>query len=54
MKINNLQKANGDYIVVRGVDGEFWYWGTYTTEERARQVARDINGFVIERRDIDD
>lgn len=53
MKINNLQKANGDYIVVREVDGEYWYWGTFQTEHRAREVAHDIGGYVIERSEID-
>jgi hypothetical protein len=50
VKINNLPDYDdAGFMVVRQDDGELWYYGTYETEERAKEVAIEIgNGAVIE------
>lgn len=35
------------YVVMREVDGEFYFWGAWDENERANQVASEINGVVI-------
>lgn len=36
------------YIVVRYVDGEFWFYGTYETYDRADEVAKQLgNGLAL-------
>ena len=50
VKVNNLEEYafNHNYIVVRLVNGEFWFYGAYDTEERANEVAIEIgNGGVF-------
>ena len=51
MKINGLNKNNFDetvkWVVARYVDDELWFWGTYRTEERAREVADEIGGIAV-------
>ena len=49
VKINNLPDyaINHDYIVVRAVNGELWFYGAYDTEERAYEVAEIEDGAVL-------
>lgn len=48
-KVNNLPVYASAYkeIVARYVDGEYWFWGAYSTEEQTEQVAFEIGGEVI-------
>ena len=49
LPIKGLSK---DYVVVRQVDGDLWYYGQYDSEAKAREVAIEIgNGLVIERKE---
>lgn len=38
-----------DYIVARPVDGDLWFWGAWNDEAKAHEVAREVNGLVVER-----
>lgn len=48
--INNLPDYYSDYeyIVARDIEGELWYWGAYHDQDRANNIAEDINGVVVE------
>ena len=48
IKVNNPPKKFRKYIVVRLVDSSLWYYATYDTEEEAKNVAREVDGFVAE------
>ena len=54
--IHNLpQTARPGYMVVRRDEytADLWYYGTFETEERAFEVAQELdNGIVLERADI--
>ena len=56
MKINGLNKNNFDetvkWIVARYVDDELWFWGAYRTEERAQEVADEVDGIAISMKNI--
>lgn len=50
MKVNNLPTnyKNHKYIVVRTVEGEDWYWGSWDEFAQAEAVAFQFdNGHVI-------
>ena len=54
IKINNLTetvKNNKDmkYIIYRECDGECWYYGCTRDENKAFEVAMDINGCIATR-----
>ena len=49
--INNMPERDIDdgYIVARRDGADLWYYGTYETEARAREVAQGLdNGVVLE------
>ena len=48
IKVNNPPKKFRKYIVVRLVDSSLWYYATYDTEEEAKNVAREVDGFIAE------
>lgn len=49
MNINNFpsyaEKKN--YIVVRYVDNEFWFWGAYDNPESAYRAAQAVDGTTV-------
>lgn len=47
-KVNNLPDEPKRYVVARVIDGEFWFWGSYEAEDRAKQAAGEIDGVVLE------
>jgi len=47
MTIQNLPSTYRPYIVARTCDGDFWYWGSWDSEETAHTVANDIDGVVV-------
>lgn len=48
-KINNIgEVAAGEWMVARKVDGEFWFYGSYESYEKASNIAQDIDGILIE------
>ena len=49
--INNLPDYAKDYefIVARFADGEYWFWGAYSDERKACEVAKNIDGIVFEK-----
>ncbi len=47
MTIYNLPENHKKYIVVRDVDGDFYYWGSYDDVMRAMTVAVDVDGLVV-------
>lgn len=52
VKINNLSNKLERYVVARRIDGEYWYWGTYTEMESATVAAKFIDGEVFESKDV--
>lgn len=47
---NITSTSDEDYIVARLVDTELWYYGTYPTAVRAKEVASELgNGVVLKR-----
>lgn len=47
VKVNNVTEGEEKFVVARVSDGELWYYGRYE-EERAREVAEEIGGIVVE------
>lgn len=45
--VKNLPENLDGYIVVRAVQGELWYWGRFPTEEKAKQAALEVDGFIM-------
>lgn len=47
--INNLPDYFTEYpfLVARRVDGDWWFWGSYKTRERAANAAWDNDGEVF-------
>ena len=47
VKVNNVTEGEEKFIVARVSEGKLWYYGRYE-EERAREVAEEIGGIVVE------
>ena len=47
VKVNNVTEGEEKFIVARVSEGELWYYGRYE-EEKAREVAEEIGGIVVE------
>ena len=50
-KINNMpeSKKHGYMVVRRDADSSLWYYGTYSSDEKAYEVAVETgNGIVLE------
>lgn len=45
--VKNLPENLDGYIVAHAVQGELWYWGRFPTEEKAKQAALEVGGFVM-------
>ena len=48
--INNMPAYATDYefLVVRKVDNDLWFWGAYNDHDKAYDAAEEINGFILE------
>lgn len=54
--VNNVSKgyAEHEYSVIREVENEYWYYGSYDSLERAQEVSKTLgNGLVVKSKDID-
>lgn len=38
---------NYEFVVVRKIEGDLWFWGRYTNGHKAEQVALEIGGIII-------
>lgn len=47
VKVNNVTEGEEKFVVARVSEGELWYYGRYE-EEKAREVAEEISGIVVE------
>ena len=36
-----------EFVVVRKIDGDYWFWGKYTDGFKAEQAALEIGGLII-------
>lgn len=45
--INNAPEKTEKYVVVSDVEGEFWYWGSWPDDARAKKAANEIGGLVV-------
>lgn len=50
VKVNNVPEYAEEYryLVVRDVEGKLWFWGAWNDENKARTVAREVGGLVVE------
>ena len=44
VKVNNLPEDARGFIVASVIDNEFWFYGCYQNEEKAKEVAYEIQG----------
>lgn len=43
------ERMDHGFMVVRAVDGEFWYYGVYSVKESAEEACKEIgNGVILE------
>ena len=49
MKINNMPEyaSHYEFMVVRDVNGELWFYGAYRNGFKAEQVALEIHGLIV-------
>lgn len=47
MKVNNLPKKLKKYVVARGYQGQFWFWGTWDDEIDAYNVSEEVKGLLL-------
>ena len=47
-EIKNLPLYHQRYVVARNVEGDYWFWGSWSEERPAYEAAHRINGFVFE------
>ena len=46
--VNVPEYANHyEFIVVRLVDGAYWFWGAYADGFKAEQVALEVGGVIV-------
>ena len=53
VKVENAPKECEKWIVARFdvYTNKLWWWGSWDSEERAREIAKTIDGVVLERMD---
>ena len=44
VKVNNLPDDVKGFVVCSVIDNELWYYGCYLEEEKAKEVAYEIQG----------
>lgn len=49
IQINNMNELawKRKYIVCQNVNNEFWFWGAWDDVEKAHEVAKNIDGYLI-------
>lgn len=47
VEVKNLPTDHKPFVVAREVDGEYWYWGSFMSEDHANDIARAIFGKVL-------
>ena len=50
VKIHNIPRDHGKYVVARLVNGDLWYFGSFDADEmeRANKCRREIDGIIAE------
>lgn len=46
--VNNVPVEHDKYVVARLDHSELWYWGSYNDLDRAKTVAIQVNGVILE------
>ena len=54
IEIKNMPPYHERYILAKYIDGNYWYWGSWSSEEEAYKVARNISGYVFDRNEDED
>ncbi len=49
VQIRNARNGVSGYIVASVCDCELWFYGAYESEERAKEVAKEIGGIDFEK-----
>lgn len=49
--VNNTPESVEKYVLARCVDNELWFYGSYDDEAQAKEIAKMIDGIVVERID---
>ena len=47
VEVNNIPEETEDWVVARCVARELWYWGSYSKENQAKEIAKLIDGLVV-------
>lgn len=48
VKIENARRGASGYIVARVWNCKLWFYGAYESEDRAEEVAKEVDGIVTE------
>lgn len=51
VEVNNVPNNPEKHIVATVCDCDLWYWGSWNDENKAKDVANEISGIVVERMD---
>ena len=49
LTIKNLPEYANDFefVVVRKVDDDFWFWGAYAEGYKADRIAHEVGGLIV-------
>ena len=47
--VNNMPEIYEKYVVARYDHNELWFWGSWKDFETAEEMAREVDGIVLEK-----
>jgi hypothetical protein len=47
VNINNAPTDVDPYVVCRVLDGQLWYWGSWSDPDKANAAAAEMDGVVV-------
>ena len=54
IEIKNLPPYHEHFVVAKNIDGDYWFWGSWSEEKPAYEAAHRIGGYVFERETRDE
>lgn len=51
VEIKNMSPNAEKFIVARVSQNELWYWGSWKNKDQAKEIAKIVDGIVVERLD---
>ena len=49
VEVKNVSPNAERFIVARPSQNELWYWGSWKSEDQAKEIAKMVDGIVVER-----